>query len=263
MRVTPMSALSNCSLVVITLNEEDRIARCLKSIAGAGEIVVVDSFSGDRTVEIARAHGARVYQREFTTAADQKNWAIGKAEKDWILLLDADEALSPELLREMEKAIAGPRADGYRLRRRSEFFGRTIRHCGWGDEWILRLFRRGKGHYPEREVHERLVLDGHASRLEGCIEHRPYRDVADYIDRMKSYSIRGAVELHKKGKPWFPGILIHPAARFIRMYLVQLGFLDGTPGFVLCALASTGVLLKYAALRELSGSGPGRGACGT
>jgi len=262
MLVEPVSALSNCSLIVITFNEEDRLARCLESVIGAGEIVVVDSFSGDRTVEIARAHGAQVYQREFTTAADQKNWAIGKAGKDWILLLDADEALSPELLREMEEALAAPRVDGYRLRRRSEFFGRTIRHCGWGDEWILRLFRRGKGHYPEREVHERLVLEGRVSKLAGCIEHRPYRGVPDYIDRMKSYSLRGAIELHKKGRRWFPGLFIRPAARFIRMYLVQLGFLDGASGFLLCALASMGVLFKYAALRELSGSVGKRGAGG-
>ena len=261
--MTPVSALSNCSLVVVTLNEEDRLSRCLESAAGIDEVVVVDSFSTDRTVEIARAHGARVYQREFITAADQKNWAIGKASQDWILLLDADEALSPELVSEIGKALEGPLVDGYRLRRRSEFFGTTIRHCGWGDEWIIRLFKRGKAHYPEREVHETIVLEGRAAKLAGCIEHRPYRDVADYIDRMKSYSLRGAIELHKKGKPWFPGIVTHPAARFLRMFLAQLGFLDGVSGFLLCALASSGVLLKYAALRELSRRGAGHGAGGT
>jgi glycosyltransferase involved in cell wall biosynthesis len=255
-------ALSSCTLVVVTLNEEDRISRCLESAAGVGEIVVVDSFSGDRTVDIARAHGAQVYQRKFTTAADQKNWAIAKASKDWILLLDADEALSTELAHEMEKAIDGPLVDGYRLRRRSEFLGRTIGHCGWGDEWIVRLFRRGRGHYPEREVHESLLLEGRAAKLAGCIEHRPYRGIADYIDRMKSYSLRGATELHGKGASWFPGIVTHPAGRFVRMYVLQLGFLDGVSGFLLCALASSGVLLKYAALWELSRSGAKRGAGG-
>ena len=259
----PVSALSNCSLVVVTLNEEDRISRCLESAAGIGEIVVVDSFSADRTVEIARAHGARAYQREFITAADQKNWAIGMATRDWILLLDADEALSPGLVSEIEKALAEPLAEGYRLRRRSEFLGREIRHCGWGNEWIIRLFKRGKAHYPEREVHEAIVLEGRAEKLGGCIEHRPYRDIADYIDRMKSYSLRGAVELHKRGTPWLPGIFTHPVARFLRMYVAQLGFLDGISGFLLCALASSGVLLKYAALRELSGRGAGHRSGGT
>jgi len=263
MRVNPASALSNCSVVIITLNEEDRIARCLESVPGAGEIVVVDSFSGDRTVEIARARGARVYQREFTSAADQKNWAVGKAEKDWILVLDADEALSPELLHEIETALAAPRADGYWLRRRSEFLGTPIRFCGWHNDRILRLFRRGKGSYPGREVHERLSLDGASSKLGGLVEHRPYRDLADYIDRMRSYSRRGAVELRKRGSPWFPGIVTHPAARFIRMYLFQLGLLDGASGLILCVLASTGVFLKYAALRELSASSDARKAGGT
>lgn len=252
--MNPSSALSNCSVVVITFNEGDRIARCLDSVPGAGEIVVVDSFSLDRTVEIARAHGARVYQREFTSAADQKNWAVAKAEKDWILVLDADEALSPELLREIEKALAAPRADGYWLRRRSEFLGTPIRFCGWHDDRILRLFKRGKGSYPEREVHERVSLDGASSRLGGFIGHRPYRDLADYIDRMKSYSARGALELRKRGSRWFPGIVTHPPARFVRMYVLQLGFLDGVSGLILCVLASTGVFLKYAVLRELSGS---------
>ncbi|HVO77185.1 MAG TPA: glycosyltransferase family 2 protein [Candidatus Bathyarchaeia archaeon] len=245
-------ALSNCSLVVITLNEEDRIARCLESVPGAGEIVVVDSFSADRTVEIARAHGARVFQRKFTSAADQKNWAIGKAEKDWILLLDADEALSPELLGEIAGSLAAPHADGYWLRRRSEFLGRSIRFCGWHDDRVLRLFRRGTGVYPEREVHEKLSFAGASATLRGSIDHRPYRDLADYVERMKSYSGRGALELRRRGARWFPGIVTHPAARFIRMYLLQLGFLDGATGFILCVLAATGVFLKYAALRELS-----------
>jgi glycosyltransferase involved in cell wall biosynthesis len=260
--VTVARALSDLSLVVITRNEEDRLARCLESVPGAGELVVVDSFSDDRTAEIARAHGARVSEREFTSAADQKNWAISQASKDWILLLDADEAVSAELLASIEGALACPAADGFWLRRRSEFLGATIRFCGWGDERVLRLFRRGRGRYPEREVHERLALDGVAGRLRGAIEHRPYRDLGDYVERMRSYSFRGAVELRRRNKRWFPGIVTHPAARFARMYLLQLGFLDGAPGFLLCSLASVGVFLKYAALRELSGMRSDRKAGG-
>ncbi|MDD4856657.1 MAG: glycosyltransferase family 2 protein [Candidatus Krumholzibacteria bacterium] len=254
-------ALSNCSLVVITRNEQDRIARCLESVPGVGEIIVVDSFSTDRTVEIARLHGARVFQREFKSAGDQKNWAMGKAEKDWILVLDADETLSSELVREISEALGAPRGEGYRIRRRSEFLGARIRFCGWHNDWIIRLFRRGKGLYPEREVHEELRFEGPAPRLAGVIEHRPYRDLDDYVDRMKSYSRRGAAELDRRGSPWFPGIVTHPIARFIRMYVLQLGFLDGGYGFVLCMLASVGVFLKYAFVRELS-AGRVRGKAG-
>ena len=246
--------LSEVSLVVVTLNEEDRIARCIGSVPGVGEVIVVDSFSTDRTVAIAREHGARVFERAFTSAADQKNWAIGMAERDWILLLDADESVSGELLADIRDAVRSPHADGYRLRRRSEFFGTWIRFCGWGNERVLRLFRRGAGRYPEREVHERLRLEGRASALRGCIEHRPYRDLSDYVDRMKSYSHRGALELHKNGRGWFPGIVTHPTARFIRTYVFQLGMLDGTAGFMLSVLAAVSVFFKYAALRELKGN---------
>ena len=262
--MTNVDPLSKVSLVVVTLDEEDTIARCIGSVPGAGEIIVVDSFSRDCTVAVALEHGARVYQRPFASAAEQKNWAMGKAEKEWILLLDADESLSSELLVEVTAAVQSPRADGYWLRRRSEFFGKTIRFCGWGNERVLRLFRRGAGRYPEREVHERLALNGSVSSLTGCIEHQPYRDLSDYADRMKSYSRRGAIELHKRGTRWFPGVVTHPIARFIRMYFLQLGILDGGAGLVLCTLAATSVFFKYAALRELSGKAGTRkaGECG-
>ena len=252
--MTCTGALSDVSLVVITLNEEDNLDRCLASASGVGEIIVVDSFSEDRTVEIARRYGAKVSQRPFVSAADQKNQAIGMADHSWILLLDADEALSPELRLEIEEAVLAPRADGYAIRRRSEFLGTVIRHCGWGGDRVVRLFRRGKGRYPETAVHERLALDGSVARLVGVIEHRPYRSLSDYVDRMESYSRRGAVELRRKNRSWFPAIVTHPAARFVRMYLIQLGFLDGAAGFVLCMLAATSVFYKYAALRELSAS---------
>jgi len=245
-------ALREVSLVVITLNEEDTLDRCLASAAGVGEIIVVDSFSTDRTVEVAAGYGARVLQRPFVSAADQKNYAIALATLPWVLLLDADEELLPELRLEIDETLRAPRADGYLIRRRSEFFGAQIRFCGWGDERVLRLFRRGAGRFPEVAVHERLVIRGATAGLTAAIEHRPYRNLADYIDRMKSYSRRGALELHKRRRSWFPGIVTHPIARFLRMYVLQLGFLDGGPGFVLCALAATSVFFKYAALRELA-----------
>ncbi len=244
--------LAGLSLVIIARDEEDTIARCIGSVPGAGEVVVVDSFSGDRTVETALRMGARVFQRPFSSAAEQKNWAIGQARGDWIFLLDADETASPELVRAIGAVLRDPRADGYWILRRSEFLGHRIRFCGWHDDRILRLFRRGKGSYPERAVHERLQLAGEAGRIGGVIEHRPYSDLADYMNRMKSYSRRGAAELRNRGVPWFPGILVRPPARFLRMYLLQLGFLDGAPGFILCCLAAAGVFLKYAFLRELA-----------
>lgn len=245
---------SKISLIVITFNEEDNIERCLASAGGAGEIIVVDSFSEDRTVELAGAMGARVFKRTFVSNADQKNWAIEQAGLDWILILDADESISPELRREVARALREPEADGYWLRRRNEFLGRRIRFCGWQGDRVLRLFRRGRGYYPERAVHEKLELDGRAAVLSGYLDHRPYRDMVDYIDRMKTYSRRGAVELARNNRKWFPSIITHPIARFLRMYFLQLGFLDGMAGYLLCTMAAVGVFFKYAALKEFSGT---------
>lgn len=247
--------LSDLSLVVITLNEEENIAACIQSVPGANEVIVVDSLSSDATVETARSLGAVVHLREFVSHADQKNWAIGQATRPWVLVLDADERLTPSLREEIARAIASPDADGYWIYRRSEFLGVPIRHCGWSRDRVLRLFRRGRGRYPERAVHERLLLDGTAKTLSERIEHRPYRDLDDYVDRMKRYSERGARELHRMGARWLPRIVLRPPARFLRMYILQLGFLDGAAGLLLCLLSAAGVMLKCAYLREMSRRG--------
>ncbi len=254
-----IDALSRVSLVVITLDEETNIERCLVSAGGVGEIIVVDSFSSDDTPNIARRAGATVFQRPFISAADQKNWAIRHATKEWVLVLDADEWLSEELKREIGAAVERDEMDGYWLKRSNMFLGKRVRFCGWQRDRVLRLFRRAKGHYPPRAVHERLLLDGKSGRLEGPLFHVPYSDLDDYLDRMKSYSSRGAEDLFGSGAGWFPAIALRPPARFMRMYLLQLGFLDGATGFLLCGMAAAGVFLKYARLRELYRSGGRKG----
>jgi len=243
--------LLNVSLIVITLNEEDNLRRCLESTAGVGEIIVVDSFSSDKTVEIAGNFNALVYQREFISNAHQKNWAIEKATKEWILILDADESLSPELRDELERELISPRADGYWVRRKNEFMGRNIRFCGWNKDKVLRFFRSGKGKYNDRFVHEKLILNGKVSIFNSYLFHKSYKSVSDYIERMRKYSLWGAKDLYNKGKFWFPGIIINPLWRFVRMYFLQLGFLEGKAGFVLCSTAAVSVFFKYVYLVEL------------
>jgi glycosyltransferase involved in cell wall biosynthesis len=251
--------LSRISLIVTTLNEEDNLGRCLESARGVGELIVVDSMSTDTTLRIAGEYGARVFTREFLSNADQKNWAIGKATLEWLLILDADEYLSGPLRAEIAERIVSARENGFWIYRRNEFLGKTIRHCGWDRDKVVRLFRRGRGRYPERAVHERLELDGEAGSLRERLDHIPYRDFDDYMERMKNYSRRGALELRRKGKRWLPGIVLRPASRFLRMYLIQFGFLDGSAGLVLCSLAAASVFFKYAWLRELSRGGTEEG----
>ncbi len=251
--------LARISLIVTTLNEEENLGRCLDSARGVGEIIVVDSMSDDTTLRIAGEYGARVFTREFISNADQKNWAMERATLEWILILDADEFLSAQLRDEIAEAIVSARENGFWLYRRNNFFGTTIRHCGWDRDRVLRLFRRGRGKYLERAVHESLDLEGKAGRLNEKLDHIPYRDLEDYMDRLKSYSRKGALELRRKGRHWFPGLVLRPSARFLRMYFLQLGFLDGYAGLTLCSLAAASVFFKYAWLRELSRGSPEEG----
>ena len=248
--------LKRISRIVTTLNEEENLGRCLESARGVGEVIVVDSMSTDTTLRIAGEYGARVFTREFVSNADQKNWALEKATLEWILILDADEYLSARLREEIAEAIMSARVNGFWIYRRNEFLGKTIRHCGWDRDRVLRLFRRGRGRYPERAVHERLDLEGEAGRLRERLDHIPYRDLEDYMDRLKSYSRKGALELRRNGRRWFPGLVVRPCARFLRMYLLQLGFLDGRAGLMLCYLAAVSVFFKYAWLQELSRGSP-------
>jgi glycosyltransferase involved in cell wall biosynthesis len=251
--------LARISLIVTTLNEEENLGRCLDSALGVGEVIVVDSMSTDTTLRIAGEYGARVFTREFVSNADQKNWAMEKATLEWILILDADEFLSARLRDEIAEVIVSARENGFWLYRRNSFFGTTVRHCGWDRDKVLRLFRRGRGRYPERAVHESLELEGEAGRLYEKLDHIPYRDLDDYMDRLKNYSRKGALELRRKGRPWFPGLILRPSARFLRMYFLQLGFLDGYTGLTLCSLAATSVFFKYVWLRELSRGSPEEG----
>lgn len=244
-------SLSDISLIVITFNEEDNIAACLQSAAGVGEIIIVDSFSSDRTVEIAKNFGAKVYKRKFVSNAQQKNWAIKKAQREWTLILDADEMLSSGLIGDIKKELHSPRADGYLIRRKNQFMGREIRFCGWNNDWVLRLFRSGRGEYNNRSVHEKLLIDGKVFKLTNYLHHKSYRDISDYLSRMKKYTKRGAEELYIDGKFWFPGIITHPVWRFFRMYFLQFGFLEGKRGFVLCSTAAASVFFKYVYLAEL------------
>jgi glycosyltransferase involved in cell wall biosynthesis len=243
--------MNKVSLLIITLDEQDNIAECIQSAKGVAEVVIVDSFSSDNTVKIAREMGAVVHQREFVSHASQKNWGISKCREEWILILDADERLSQKLRVEIAQVCEKEEHTGYWLKRSNEYLGKRIRFCGWHRDRVLRFFKKGRGHYPEKSVHERLSLDGVAGSFRGPLFHNPYRDLSDHIERIGRYSRDGAKDLQKKGRGWLPGILLNPPARFLRMYILQLGFLDGMPGLILCILASFNVFLKYAYLREL------------
>lgn len=233
------------SAVVTCGNAGATLERCLKSLEGVGELIVVDSFSLDDSREIARRHGAIVYLRPFRSAADQKNWALARAKNRWVLVLDSDEEISALLRREISTLpSAGP--EGYWVKRKSFYLGKPIRFCGWQRDKVLRLFRRDRGRYQDRSVHEELELEGRAGRLKERIVHRPYLSLADHLTKIDEYSRRGAGEyLRGGGKAALLNAIVHPPFRFLRMYVFQLGLLDGARGLVLCLLSAYGVFLKY------------------
>ena len=241
------------SVIVPTFNEEETLPLCLDSVAFADEILVVDSFSTDRTIEIARARGARVVQREYGYSAQQKNWAIPQAAHEWVLLVDADERVTAELRDEILRTLSdGPKADGYWIRRANHFLGKRIRFCGWGSDRVIRLFRRDVSRYQDRQVHAEIDLPGPLPVLAHPLEHHTFRSFGQYWRKLDLYSEWGARQMYLEGRrPGAVQLLFRPLGRFIRMYFLRLGFLEGAHGVVLSLLGAFTVYLKYARLWEM------------
>jgi glycosyltransferase involved in cell wall biosynthesis len=240
------------SAVVITLDEEAHVRRCLESVAWADEIVVVDAGSHDKTVEVARELTDRVIVRPWPGFAAQKNFAVEQSAGDWVLSLDADEEAAPELRAEIMAVVADARAcRGYAVRRQNMFLGRWVRHGGLYPDWQIRLFQRGHGRFVERAVHESVAVDGAVGRLRGHLVHRSYESVADFVERANRYSSLAAGELVREGRRVRAGeLVLRPLGRFLSMYVAKLGVLDGRRGLLLAALYAYYVFMRSAKVWE-------------
>lgn len=249
------------SLVVIAQDEADRIADCLRSAEFCADRLVLDGGSRDDTVAIARGLGARVELRPFDGFVSQKSAALARATRDWVLSLDADERVSPELADEIRALFAAsePPLDGYEIPRLSHHLGRWIRHGGWYPDRKLRLFRRARGRIGGRDPHDRVEVDGAVGRLRGDLLHHPYRSLRQHLERMERYTTLAAAELHAAGKRaatlhW----LLRPPLAFLRAYLFRAGFLDGAAGLRLAVLEARYQRLRFAKLRSLRRQEPTR-----
>jgi glycosyltransferase involved in cell wall biosynthesis len=238
------------SVVIIAENEEDRIEDALKSCAGiADEIVVVDGYSIDRTVEIAQKYGAKIYKNPFIDFGSQKNFALDKAGNQWVLNLDADERISEMLEKELGQLKQKPDneidADGFLIKRKTFYLGRWIKHSGWYPDRKLRLFRKDKSRWQGR-VHEGLILEGKTKKIGGDILHFTYRNITDHINRLNRYSQMQAEDIARgKKKLLYLRALLLPPITFIRFYLWKLGILDGLPGLVIALVSSWATAMKY------------------
>jgi len=246
--MTPLTA------TIITLNEERNLPRALASVASvADEVVVVDSGSRDRTLEIARERGARVFERRWTDYSDQKNFAAAQAANDWILSLDADEELSPALRDEIARwKQSAPEADAYEMPRMARYLGRWIEHCGWYPDRKRRLYRRGRARFVGA-LHESLVVDGAVGRLRSDLLHYTFDSLEQHEAQVERYTQLAARLLYAGGhRAWLLPSLFAPAWTFLRTYVFQQGFRDGTHGWLIAHMAARYVWLKYVKLRVLT-----------
>jgi glycosyltransferase involved in cell wall biosynthesis len=238
--------LPRLSAIVIALNEASNIAGCLDTLAFCDERIVVDSGSADETVRIAQGKGARVISHPFEGFGAQKGFALSLATGEWVLSIDADERVSPELAQEIHRVIAAGAAECYEIPRRSTFCGRLMGRSGWSTDYVLRLFRRDKAYFSADLVHERVVASGTVARLNTPLLHDPVRRLEDALSRMDRYSTAGAEQLVAAGKrvSFISGIS-HGLWAFVRLYLLRGGFLDGREGFLLAVANAEGTYYRY------------------
>ena len=242
------------SVAIITMNEADRLPSCLKSAKFADEIIVVDSGSSDKSIEIAKSFDARVYEREWRGFSAQKQFAVEQCRNRWVFILDADESIPGNDIEVIEDAIAaGDKAiTAYSFRRKNFFHGKWIRRCGWWPDRIVRLVDKEKGRFDGRNVHEGWLTHGKVMHLDSYIEHRSFRNYSEFTAKMDRYSTLAARDLFHKGAgsaPFTPAL--HGFWMFLRTYILEMGILEGFDGFMISIMNAGGSFMKYAKLREM------------
>ena len=245
--------MTKISATIITYNEEKNIRRCIESLDFVDEIVVVDSLSSDNTCTIAKELGAIVIDQKFLGHIDQKQLAVENATHDWVLSLDADEEVSPELKASIVELIKKPlECDAYEMKRVSFHLGRWIRHGGWYPDKKIRFFNRQKAHWGGYNPHDKVIVNGKVGMLEGDLKHYVFTDLRHNIDTNNSYSSIMAEDLYKKSKKFsYLKLFFKPIGKFLEVYIYKRGFLDGMAGFIIAVGASYSMFLKFAKLWEL------------
>lgn len=236
------------SVLLLARDEAERLARLIPRLGFAREVVVVvDAASADGTRAVAERLGARVFERALEGFGPQRRFALEQAREPWVLWVDADEWPDDALVAAIERAVAEGRADGYRIARRTWFLGAPIRYCGWQGERVLRLFRRERARFDDAPVHEQVAVEGSLGELAGTLEHHSYQRWSDCQGKLFRYAAAGAERMRREGRNasvW--DLLFRPPLRFLRMYVLQVGALDGARGVAVCTLAAAQVFLKYA-----------------
>ena len=248
--------MATLSVAIITKNEQDRLPKTLEAVKEiADEIVVVDSGSTDRTVEIAKAYGARVFVEEWKGFGKQKQSAFEKTTGDWVLFLDADEVPTKELLKTIREILKNPTAEGYLIRRRAVYLGKELRFI-WNNDWVLRLVKRTANPKWLGNIHEKLFVEGRVEKLKrGKLLHYTYRSLSEHLQKSLKYAELSAREYFERGKKAsLYKIFLSPIWAFFKVYLLKFGFLEGYRGFLIAASYAINAFAKYAILREFEKS---------
>lgn len=242
-----MSALS---VTLITYNEENKIAEALESVKWADEIVVVDSFSTDRTLEICRRYTDKIYQIPWQGYVIQKNLALEKASHEWILNLDADERVSPELAEEIKRVLQTDEFDGYYIPRRVFYLGTWIRYAGWYPDYKLRLFKKSLARWEGPGIHEKVILRGKVGYLKGDLYHFSYNNLSHHIHKINQFTTIAAEQIRKPVRGYT--IFLRALFAFFKKYFLKRAFLEGTRGLIISGMSAFQVFIKYAKMWELS-----------
>ena len=248
-----MADRQRVSVSLITFNEESNVRACLESAKWADEIVVVDSFSTDATQAIAREYTDRVIEREWRGINDQRQFALEQCSGPWVLCIDADERVTPELRDEILAVLSGPDPDcaGFLIPRKAWYLGRWIKHCGWYPDYKPRLFRKDKGRFGENDPHDKIILDGATRKLKGDLLHFTYRDLAHNADTINRFTTTRAKKFLREGRTaGFLDFTLHPLWRFFHQYVLRGGFLDGMPGLIISGMSAFNVFLRQAKVWE-------------
>ena len=242
------------SVIIPTFNEAHNIEALLQSLDWVDEILVVDSFSTDETITLAKKYTSSVVQRKYTGPADQKNWAIPQVKHDWVLILDADERLTPELKKEIQGLLQTEiKEDAFWIGRQSFFMGKKIRYSGWQGDAVIRLIRKDRCRYDNKQVHEEIQTEGiTVGKLQSKLEHYTYKDLHHFLEKMQRYSEWSAQDhLAKTPRVTLFHLYLKPLFRFLKHYIIQLGILDGKVGFIISVIMAWGVFLRYVKIQEI------------
>ncbi len=233
------------SAVIITHNEESNIERCLESLIWVDEIIVVDSFSTDRTIEICKKYNCKIFQIDWQGFGKTKKFAVENSSNNWIFSIDSDEVVTDELRNKIESILENPKFNGYNIKRKSFYFGKEINHCGWDKDFPLRLFNKRFGNFNENLVHESVVLNGEKIKIYEPLLHFTYPTLSLHISKMNRYSDLAIDKISENKKYSIISSIFFGINKFSKMYFLQKGFLDGKIGFLLSLHSAFGVYLKY------------------